>query len=403
MMDNNQAPVTTGYGYADDSATASNLTFGGNFGNTFLTKFEYTLNGGKGGGAMEAVDIEFTIGGTPKSYRRFPITSAKDYSTKPATDITDPRHPKFIEEQKALSAVITQILKCFRTEADITAGFARPIANFREFIEITRSMLPPNFFEVKLDIFLQWQSKISNENDRTYLEIPQKINQGKFVVASVPPQGGEWIEDRTATHLRYKDAAGNAHPFERGKWWMESSGCATQQTENTGAPAAWGATTGAATAAPAWGAPPVAGQPAAPAWGGQPQPSAWGGQPMPAAPMPQQPAPQPFAPQPMQPAQPAMQSAPVQQPIPQQPPVAQQQQPVPQPAQPMQQQQAVPQQPAQTAPAQPVQQQPQQAMAGQPVQQAPTQPMQAAPVQQQPQVDANGQPTQLPTQQQTQW
>src|SRR5688500_17577353 len=97
MADNINEQVSGMYGYEDDTVKVSNLHFGGNFGKTFLTKFEHTFKGGKDGADQEALDITFNINGTDKSYRMFPITKAFDAQNN---EVTDPNHDAFKEAVK---------------------------------------------------------------------------------------------------------------------------------------------------------------------------------------------------------------------------------------------------------------------------------------------------------------
>lgn len=223
-MDN----MNAGYGYADDSAKP-NISFGGNFGNTFLKKFEYITNAGKDGADGEALDIVFSINGSDKNYRIFPVTRVY---AKDNTELT-PDSPDYKgamqEAMKELSQRVVQILKCFRTEEQVIAAFSVPIQSFEQYCAIAKAGLPSNFSETPLDIFMQYQWSITGTNTRTFLEIPKKTKYGKFVCAAVAPVG-VWKEERGADgSLFYKDESGNKHPFERGKWFMESKFAHLQQ------------------------------------------------------------------------------------------------------------------------------------------------------------------------------
>jgi hypothetical protein len=235
-----------GYGYEDDTVKQSTFHFGGNFGTCKLTKFEWTDKGGKkdesgNPTAGEALDIVFNIGGTEKSYRMFPVTKAFDENQ---VEVTDPTHPAFLAAAKNFNQICTQILKCFVDENDVKAGLSKRIASFKDFCAVLMGMLPKDYATKPLDIFLQYQWKIGGENNRTFLEIPKNIKQGKFLCAAVVPTSGAWTEIRNDKEMFYVDAteaqikenpvlvsSAPRHPFFSRTEWFVNSNFATQQSE----------------------------------------------------------------------------------------------------------------------------------------------------------------------------
>ena len=244
MANENQAQAVGGYGYESDEVKLSTLHFGGNFGNCFMTKFEYNDHAGKEGAEGEALDIVFNIGGTEKNMRMFPVTKAFD---KDNTEVTDPQHPAFIAAQKNFNAICVQILKCFKDEDSVKAALTKRINSFKEFCGILMAGVPKNFSEVPLDIFLQWQWSITGENDKTYLELPKKISYGRFVCKHEIPTSGEWTKVVTDSELYYIDAtakqveenpelkktAPRHSNFSRNQWFVNSK-FFTQQKEEAG-------------------------------------------------------------------------------------------------------------------------------------------------------------------------
>jgi len=226
-----------GYGLGNDNVSVgSSLKFGGNFGKTYMTKFEYTDKAGKNGAAMEALDIIFKIGGVEKSYRLFPVTKeSKLYNTDKdkSNEVVEfgTREWKIAanEATQSLNDRITHIMHCFLTKEELEKGLSVEIKTFKDFCAVCMKILPKDFADRKLDIFLQWQWKISGDNTKTFLEIPSKMKYGKFIVKAEEPVG-EWKEDRTDGELHYKDDANNYHTFGRNSWFMESH-YATQQKE----------------------------------------------------------------------------------------------------------------------------------------------------------------------------
>jgi hypothetical protein len=232
MAETKTAPVAS-YGYASDEVKVSPFNFGLNAGVTKLTKFEWIPNAGKDGAEQEALDIVFNINGTDKNYRMFPVVKAFG---KNQEEITDPAAPEMQDAIIDFNARVTHILHAFLDSEAIKAGLARPIANFKEFCEICMGLLPKNYSEIVLDVFLQYQWQIGSNNDRTYLELPKKMKYGRWLIPAVAPVGGAWIKhavenptDDVKKALYYTDAEGNEHPFFRNGWFM-SNAFANQQT-----------------------------------------------------------------------------------------------------------------------------------------------------------------------------
>lgn len=233
-----------GYGYAEEAVNESDFIFGLNAGNAFLTKFEWTNNGGKDGAELEALDIVFTVDGKARNYRKFPVKKAygKDAATGQQVEITDPSHPAFIAEQKSLSAVLVHIIGCFATKEEIQSALATAIPDFKTYCKILASVLPADFTTKPLDIFAQYQWAIKGEATKTYLEFPKNMKHGRWIGASVKPID-KWEKQvkqnpsDSEIALRYIDADGNVHPFSRNGWFMNSN-FAVQQKDAPSAGAA---------------------------------------------------------------------------------------------------------------------------------------------------------------------
>lgn len=206
------------YGYASDEVKISSFNFGLNAGVTTLKELKWIPNGGIDGAEKEALEIIFTINGTDKSYRQFPVTQGFG---KNSEVITDPNSVEFKEAVQTLNSVITHILHCFVSKEVLIKAMSVPIESFKQFCNIATSVLPKNFNEIKLDIFMQYQWSIRNGQNRTYLEIPKSMKNGKWLCVAMPPVG-EWKEvrkkdpsDNDQKALTYVDEAGNVHLFTR--------------------------------------------------------------------------------------------------------------------------------------------------------------------------------------------
>lgn len=227
MSENNQ---NVGYGYEEsqESSQLGQISFGLNQGIAKLTKFEWIPNGGKDGAEQEALDIEFTIQDreNPVRYRKFPVTKAYHEGQ----EITDPSHTAFKSAVADLNQVVSHILGCFSDKEEIKKMMtSKPITSFKGFCQAAMACLPKNFSEKSLDIFFQYQWNISDGKDKTYLELPKNMKQGKFLA---PATTNVWQEIKTNKSLKYVDSTDPTivHPFQRGEWFLNSN-WANQQKE----------------------------------------------------------------------------------------------------------------------------------------------------------------------------
>lgn len=245
MSENNQAQGIYGYANDDVPQQGPSLSFGLNQNKIFLDTFQWIPNGGKDGAELEVLDIQFRLEGREKtiSYRKFPVTRGYKEG-QPSEAIEDVR-----EAANEQNASIMHILGCFVPKDVIAEAFKVPISSFKEFCKICEGLLPENFKSVPLDAFAQYQYTISANNDRTYLEFPRNMKQGKWLV---PATTIAWVEEKSPKGLRYVDPANpeNIHPFQRGEYFMGttwanqtkeggSTGGATHNTASAGSPGAW--------------------------------------------------------------------------------------------------------------------------------------------------------------------
>ena len=249
-MAETKLPVETGgYGYGMDEGggNPNPFKFGLNAGVAYLTKFSYIPNGGKDGAEQDALDIVFTINGTEKNYRLFPVTSGFD---KNGNKVTDPNSTEFRDAVKSFNAVVTHILHTFVGEDVIKAAFARPIHDFKQFCDIAKSLLPgPTTPTIALDIFMQYQWQLGTTAKKTYLDIPNKMKQGRWLCKAVQ---GDWQEvrvdnpaDELTKALYYVNKSGafiekdgvkvytEEHPFFKNGWFMNSNYAKQQKADGS--------------------------------------------------------------------------------------------------------------------------------------------------------------------------
>lgn len=231
-------PEDAGYGYGDDSAKTSPFNFGGNFGVTFLKKFEWIPNGGKDGAEQEALDIIFTINKVDKNYRMFPVSKVFDKNNQEITDKASQEYKDaFRTAQQDFNAVVTHILHAYIDSDTLKASLQRPFKSFKEYAQFCASLLPKNFQTVALDIFLQYQWQISQGQTRTYLDIPKKMKYGVWLKPSAEYPGSwkenkaENIDENTKKALWYTNEAGLEHAFVKNGWFMKSNFANIQRTD----------------------------------------------------------------------------------------------------------------------------------------------------------------------------
>jgi len=158
-------------------------------------------------------------------------------ASKAGSITTNPKDKEFVEAVDDLNSSIVHILRAFVDNMTIEAALAKKIPSFKDFCNITAGLLPKNYSEIPLDIFLQYQWQISAGRDRTYLDIPSKVKQGKWLCKALP---GNWIEhkvpnpqEKTREALVYvKEGTEEKHPFVRNGWFMLSNYATQQHDEN---------------------------------------------------------------------------------------------------------------------------------------------------------------------------
>lgn len=167
------------YGYQSDASTPT-LAFGLNQ-KCKLIKFEFNANGGKDNAPQDCLEIVFETPTGVKSYRQFPVTSAK---TKDGKDTTDPNSPEMKKAFKEFNQKVSQIMLCFMT-ADEMQDALTGVSNFRSFCDALSNALPNGYSEIELDIFAQYTWMQKEGQTYKYLEIPSKVSQGKVFTPHV--------------------------------------------------------------------------------------------------------------------------------------------------------------------------------------------------------------------------
>ena len=232
----------------------ASVVFGLNQG--FLTKIEYNPNAGADNSPADAVDITFMVGDREFRRRIYDVTRVYDKNGNVLTDETSPEFIKLYNQNimQAMAVIVHAVKATGVTQQQIDAALATPPNNFADWAKIVTSLVPAGFQEKPVDGFLEYQWNISDGQDRTFLELPKNMKGGRFLCPSVTPVGSwtaenDWIEkDENGKEIhksgfRYVDNAGNVHPFQRSKNYMESNKAIQQiEGQDAAAPSAFSAT-----------------------------------------------------------------------------------------------------------------------------------------------------------------
>lgn len=245
------------YGFVDENDKSlqtqeASVVFGLNQGYQ-LTKFQLEENAGKDNTPGLAIDVAFKKNPGDENERAlnnryYPVTKVY-HNNEPI----EAGHPEFeavaVKEVRQLNASIMHILGRFVPQAELKNAFSSlpPTAGFKEFAELAVRLLPPNAFEKKVDIFMEYQWSIKGDNDKTYLQVPRNLKGGAWLTEHVP---GNFTEDTSeGGKLKYVDSnTGAVHPFVRTANYMQSPK-ANQQTDSGSAPIDMGGQTAAQPAA----------------------------------------------------------------------------------------------------------------------------------------------------------
>lgn len=151
-------------------------------------------------------------------------------------EITNPEHQEFVKQVNDVSAVITHyITKFIEKEIIVNSFVGKKISGFADFAKLMISLLPQNFNEIPLDLFLRWSWSIKEGQNTTFLEIPNTMKHGEFIALHTEDN---WVEivnkgakdNETALwYEKYVDDKVLKHPFKRTGWFMNSNYAVRQQ------------------------------------------------------------------------------------------------------------------------------------------------------------------------------
>ena len=219
---------------------ANNSNVAGNYGKfglneATLSKFDYVAYGGKDPNVQQdALDVSFKVGEKDFNHRIFP---ARVFGN---TDVNSASYKEELaKSQDQVISSISQIVEAIVPSATIEQALAatKP-SSFKDYVELMARLIKgvANWDKKPLHLFLNWQAKPSENQQKTYLEVPRqnilKFNNSIYVTSKLE---GTWTEDRTDDKLVYKNASGEKHPISRDKWFMTQTAYAKRidLTSNT--------------------------------------------------------------------------------------------------------------------------------------------------------------------------
>ncbi len=237
-----------GFGYQDDTdeelkSKGGGSKFGLNQG-VFVTKFEYNPSAGADGAAANAIDVHIQIGEKEQRVRIYEVTRVFDKNNNEISDKTSEEFVKgYNTQQIQNSAVITHILKAFRSEEDVKTAMSAGFTSFTDWAKVCQGLMPTGFEKIPVDVFLEYQWTISKGQDRTYLQLPKNMKGGYWICKAQP--GGPFKEQRAENGtLSYVNEGGIEHPFTRDQSFMDGhKGIQQVEGEASGAAISGGAAT----------------------------------------------------------------------------------------------------------------------------------------------------------------
>jgi len=192
---------------------------GGKFGlnqKVFFSELSFNATAGRDNTEGNAVDVNIMIG--DKEYRRrlFEVHE-------------EPEFGNFEDNSKMVGSTILHVIKATGVNPNTVAQTLAAIpddATFSQFAQALLALVPRNYKETPIDVFLEYQWEIKDGQDRTYLILPANMKGGPWICPHIP---GDFKEVRSEDELVYVNSKGVKHKFERNATFLNSNK-AKQQT-----------------------------------------------------------------------------------------------------------------------------------------------------------------------------
>lgn len=233
------------FNYSDDAEVVgtggSSLKFGLNqkakfLGIRYLQDCRKEEKIAEGGEPVEAIDLIFMVGETEISNRLLPVTKAYDAKGNESNDV------KLIEAERKLQvAYINHFVSIFVKKEDIQQAFIKyKPSNYKALADMYINIMPKDYAEKDIDLFLQYGWKMAEGADKTYLQVPKPstLKHGiiacEHVVGKFKELRKQNPSDTDEKALQYiGEDAKTIHPFIRTGWFVNSNYAKQQKSAST--------------------------------------------------------------------------------------------------------------------------------------------------------------------------
>lgn len=209
------------YGFTDDNDQSLIRKEGGNFGlNEKAHIIGLELKEDQRGNPY--IELKVQVGDKEYQRRFYDVGAEVKYKGK--------MYPKGSEEYEKVAALkirdltasMTHILKALGvTKELLQTALTPPPKSFKDYFSKLQKVIPQDYKERNVDVFLQYQAKIRQGQDRTWLELPWGMMDGYWITPHIEPVG-QWTEVIDKTGIKYTDEAGNEHPIQKSKSFIGS-------------------------------------------------------------------------------------------------------------------------------------------------------------------------------------
>lgn len=209
-----------------------------------ISLLAFVDDAGKDNAPGNAVDIHVMLG--EREYRRriFEITRVYGRDGEVIEDTeSDAYKTRYKNDTlQALGMIVHAVKAVGVTQDQLNTALAGGKSGFAEWAQTVVGLIPSNYEERPVDMFLEYEWVISGDNNRTFLQLPKNMKGGNWLTASIKPVGSwskeyKWIENDETTGaeikmegMRYVDDSKNVHPFVRDENFMTGNK-AIQQIE----------------------------------------------------------------------------------------------------------------------------------------------------------------------------
>lgn len=213
----------------------------GNFGlnqNARFTSIKYTETAGKDGAPGKALIYAIKVG--EHEYQTRIFFSPEVYENNILISPGTPGYMEaFVKTYAQNGGVLKHIMKTLGVaEASIDAIPMQPITSeeqlvdsFIQKVQQTLTLLPSNYREIPIDVFLQHQWTLRGEAKMTYLEVPRNMKGGYFLAPHMPGKFEQFTNEDSGL-MYYINENGVEHIFTRSKNYMESQHAKQQFKDN---------------------------------------------------------------------------------------------------------------------------------------------------------------------------